>query len=64
MEYPRIGVVTPSYNQGAFIRETIDSVLGQDYPNIEYRVIDGGSTDDTPGILKSYGSRVRLGQRA
>ena len=56
---PKIGIVTPSYNQGAFIRDTIESVLQQGYPNYEYWVIDGGSTDDTLDILKSYGERIR-----
>ncbi len=58
MKYARIGVVTPSYNQGAFIRETIGSVLGQEYPNLDYRVIDGGSTDSTVAILRSYGPKA------
>lgn len=48
----------PSYNQGRFIRESIDSVLDQGYPNKELIVIDGGSTDDTIDILKSYGERI------
>jgi glycosyltransferase involved in cell wall biosynthesis len=51
--------VTPSYNQGEFIRATIESVLGQDYPHLEYIVMDGGSTDQTAGIAAEYGSRVR-----
>jgi len=58
MKQPSIGIITPSYNQGAFISETIDSVLGQDYPGVVYRVIDGGSTDGTLAVLRSYGSRV------
>jgi glycosyltransferase involved in cell wall biosynthesis len=55
---PLVTVVTPSFNQGRFIRETIESVLSQDYPNIEYLVIDGGSTDDTLAVLQSYGHRL------
>ena len=56
---PRVSIVTPSYNQGRFLRRTIESVLNQSYPNIEYIVMDGGSTDDSVEILKSYGERVR-----
>lgn len=56
---PKVSIVTPSYNQGRYIRATIESVLGQDYPRIEHIVIDGGSNDETVSILKEYENKIR-----
>ena len=53
---PKISIVTPSRNCGKYIRETIHSVLSQDYDNFEYFVIDGASTDNTIDILKEIGN--------
>lgn len=58
-ELPLVTVITPTYNQADFLRETIESVLSQDYPNIEYYVINDGSTDHTEEILKEYTGRIR-----
>jgi len=57
-DLPLVTIVTPTYNQADFLPETIDSVLAQDYPNIEYIVIDDGSTDHTSEILKQYDRRI------
>src|SRR6266550_874687 len=60
MQRPLVTIVTPSFNQGRFIRQTIESVLTQDYPNIEYIIMDGGSTDETASVAAEYADRLRF----
>ena len=58
MRNPLVSIITPSYNQGQFIRATTQSVLAQDYPNLEYIVMDRASADETGSVIKDYASRL------
>ncbi|MHC4293874.1 MAG: glycosyltransferase family 2 protein, partial [Planctomycetota bacterium] len=55
---PKITIVTPSYNQGDYLEQTIRSILEQDYPNLEYIIMDGGSSDNSVEIIKRYANKL------
>jgi glycosyltransferase involved in cell wall biosynthesis len=60
--FPRISIVTPSYNQGKFLEEAIQSVIGQNYPNLEYIIMDGGSTDHSVDIIRKHEKHIAFWQ--
>jgi len=57
---PRVSVVLPTYNRGWILEQAVESVLSQDYANLELIVVDDGSTDDTPQLLSAFGDRLRI----
>ena len=57
---PTISVVVPSYNQGRFLRDALESIFRQNYPQLEVIVIDGGSTDESVSIIREYESRLKF----
>ncbi|SPF40178.1 Glycosyl transferase family 2 [Candidatus Sulfotelmatobacter kueseliae] len=59
MNEPLVSVIIPTYNRAEVICETIENIFQQTYPNLELIVVDDGSTDDTPSVLRSYGNRIR-----
>ncbi|NTW08284.1 MAG: glycosyltransferase, partial [Anaerolineaceae bacterium] len=58
MKLPLVTIITPSYNQAPFLEETLRSVITQDYPKVEYLVVDGGSTDGSIEIIKNHEKEI------
>lgn len=62
IKIPKISIVTPSLNQGKFLEQTIVSILSQNYPNLEYVIMDGGSSDESSKIIRKYSGRLKFWQ--